>query len=141
MSHAVMPSEFRFPIRVYYEDTDAGGVVYHSNYVSFLERARTEMLSALGFEQDILLEEGVAFVVRAAALDWLKPARFNDRLEVRTRIKQLKRASVIFDQQIMLANSETCLFKGEVTVVCVDLNKMKPVSIPTNIAGELSGAR
>lgn len=141
MPQSESSSEFRFPIRVYYEDTDAGGVVYHSNYLNFSERARTEMLSALGFEQDTLLKQGIGFVVRSAHFDWLKPARFNDRLEVLTRVKQQKRASIIFEQKIMLSETETCLFKGEITVVCINLNKMKPVSIPSNIAGELSGAR
>ena len=76
-------TNFIWPVRVYYEDTDAGGVVYYANYLKFMERARTEWLRTLGFEQTTLLNDyGIKFVVRAVALEYLRPALFNDRLEI-----------------------------------------------------------
>ena len=94
------PELFQFPVRVYYEDTDAGGIVYHANYLKFLERARTEWLRSLGIEQDVWLEQSIAFVVRHMDIDFRHAARFNQQLLVTNRIADLKRASVVFAQQI-----------------------------------------
>jgi hypothetical protein len=80
-------TDFRWPVRVYYEDTDSGGVVYYANYLRFMERARTEWMRQLGFEQDALIrDKGILFAVRSASLDYLRPARFNDLLEVSVRL-------------------------------------------------------
>ena len=98
--------EFVWPIRVYYEDTDSGGVVYHANYLRFMERARTEWLRRLGFEQDRLRdEERVIFAVRRMELDFLAPARFNDALLVHTRLAAQRRASLLFEQSVRDAGS------------------------------------
>src|SRR4030066_1801109 len=92
---------FSMPVRVYYEDTDSGGVVYHSNYLNFMERARTEWLRALGFEQDELLRrDGVIFAVRSANIEFLKPARFNDLLQATVQISRRGQASLSFAQEI-----------------------------------------
>lgn len=130
---------FEFPVRVYYEDTDAGGVVYHSNYLNFYERARTEFLRSLGFEQDVLLEQGLAFVVRRCELDYLVAARFNDQLIVTVEIEQLKRASVVFKQKISTIDGNL-LSSAQVVVVCVALEAMKPTAIPSHILKELQRA-
>ena len=127
---------FEFPIRVYYEDTDAGGVVYHSNYLNFYERARTEYLRDIGFEQDTLLEQDIVFVVRRCEVDYLRPAKFNDELIVHVEIEQLKRASVIFKQKIISKNGNL-LSTAQVVVVCVELAQMKPTAIPSFILKEL----
>ena len=130
---------FEFPVRVYYEDTDAGGVVYHSNYLNFYERARTEFLRSLGFEQDVLLKQGLAFVVRRCELDYLVAARFNDQLVVTVEIEQLKRASVVFKQKISTIDGNL-LSSAQVVVVCVALEAMKPTAIPSHILKELQRA-
>jgi len=127
---------FSFPVRVYYEDTDAGGVVYHANYLNFYERARTEFMRELGFEQDVLLDEDIAFVVRRAEVDYLFAARFNDQLQIKVSLKQLKRASMIFEQQIINQDGNL-VSQATVVVVCVNLSKMKPIAIPENITKEL----
>ena len=127
---------FELPVRVYYEDTDAGGVVYHANYLKFFERSRTEFLRDLGFEQDQLLTKNIAFVVRHCELDFLKPARFNDQLLVSTAILKLKRASMVFEQQIVCQQGNL-LCKATVVVVSVDIEHMKPIAIPENILKEL----
>jgi tol-pal system-associated acyl-CoA thioesterase len=92
---------FFWPVRVYYEDTDCGGVVYYANYLRFMERARTEWLRALGFEQDLLAtEHGVIFAVRSVALDFVRPARFNDLLRVGAHVVERRAASLTFAQEV-----------------------------------------
>ena len=92
---------FVWPVRVYWEDTDAGGVVYYANYLKFLERARSEWLRSRGWEQDRLREEqGVVFVVRRAEIDYLAPARYNDQLDVRCTPTELGRATLVVAQAV-----------------------------------------
>ncbi len=131
--------EFHFPIRVYYEDTDAGGIVYNANYLKFLERARTEWLRELGIEQDLWLAKGIAFVVRHIDIDFCAAARFNQRLCVSSRICELKRASLKFSQQIK-DDSGRLLVKAVVTIACVQLPEMKPVAFPDVIKGVFTSA-
>ncbi len=141
----ISPGTFTFPVRVYYEDTDAGGVVYHSNYISFFERARTEWLRHLGYELDVLSEEQhLVFVVKALNCDYLRPALFNDELFVSAEIIKLGNTSITFEQKIMRAAKNEnkteindtlydTLAIGNVTVVSVDTIKFKPKRIPKNI--------
>ena len=124
-----------FPIRVYYEDTDAGGVVYHANYICFFERARTEFLRQGGFSQQALLAENFAFVVKTLTIDYKLPARLDDLLSVQTTVKAVKKATIIFEQNLFKA--DICLCSAEVTVACVDLIKMKPKAIPQAILDAL----
>src|SRR3990170_7209247 len=108
-----MQAVFSIPIRVYYEDTDAGNVVYYANYLKFMERARTEWLRDLGFEQDELLRrDGVVFAVRSARLEFLKPARFNDLLQATVQVTRRGKASITFAQEIR--RDELALCEGEV---------------------------
>ena len=116
------------PIRIYYEDTDAGGVVYHARYVAFCERARSDCLRLLGIHQGTL--QGVQFVVRRMVCDFLKPARLDDLLEVRTRFLELGGARVEIGQEVML-NGNTC-FRAHVTVALVD-GRGKPRRLPESM--------
>ncbi|MDO4627280.1 MAG: tol-pal system-associated acyl-CoA thioesterase [Pasteurellaceae bacterium] len=123
---------FQFPVRVYYEDTDAGGVVYHARYLHFFERARTEYLRKLGFAQQKLLDEkNLAFVVKTMNIDYRVPARLDDALIVETEVTQLKSASMIFTQS--LKRDDMILSTATVVVACVDLNRMKPVALPSDV--------
>lgn len=125
----VSKGEFRWPVRVYYEDTDAGGVVYYANYLRFMERARTEWLRALGFEQDVLREElGLLFAVRSVEVQYLAPARFNDALEVTASLREVRGASLVFVQQVRRANTLLC--EGSVKIVCLDGAGFKPRPLP-----------
>jgi acyl-CoA thioester hydrolase len=107
-----------FPVRIYYEDTDAGGVVYHANYLKMAERARTEMLRAGGMDHTRLANDhGVAVVVRRCEADYLEPARLDDALEVRTRIAEIRHASVWLEQVVRRGEAE--LVRLKVQLVCV----------------------
>ncbi|PPC83176.1 MAG: tol-pal system-associated acyl-CoA thioesterase [Methylotenera sp.] len=123
---------FVFPVRVYYEDTDAGGVVYHSRYLNFMERARTEWLRAAGFAQSALREqEQVLFVVHSMQLQFKKPARLDDQLQVVSRLIEMKRGSFSCQQQILCG--ETILIEAQVKVACVDADLFKPTGIPARL--------
>lgn len=131
----ILGAKMHFPIRVYYEDTDAGGVVYHANYICFFERARTEFLRQGGFSQQALLAENFAFVVKTLTIDYKFPARLDDLLSVQTTVKAVKKATIIFEQNLFKA--DICLCSAEVTVASVDLIKMKPKAIPQAILDAL----
>ncbi|MBN8760255.1 MAG: tol-pal system-associated acyl-CoA thioesterase [Thiobacillus sp. 65-69] len=121
-----------WPVRVYWEDTDAGGVVYYANYLKFLERARSEWLRALGFEQDVLRDDGgVVFVVRRVEIDYLAPARFNDLLNVSVALAERGRASLDVEQTIL--RGPTRLASARVRLACVDARRFKPAKIPAPI--------
>ncbi|WP_049623133.1 tol-pal system-associated acyl-CoA thioesterase [Frateuria defendens] len=121
---------FAWPVRVYWEDTDAGGVVYHASYVRFLERARTEWLRARGVGQADLQEStGLAFLVRTMQLDFLKAARLDDELTVTVEVQGRRAASILFAQSIR-RHDGTELLRAQVRVACVDVQRMVPVRIP-----------
>jgi acyl-CoA thioester hydrolase len=121
---------FSWPVRVYYEDTDAGGVVYHANYLKFMERARSEWLRALGYEQDALRREhGVLFAVTRVRVDFLRPARFNDLLEVGVRISRLGRVSLDLFQEVS-GDAGDLFCRAEVRVACLDGTSLRPRPIP-----------
>ena len=121
---------FRMPIRVYFQDTDAGGVVYHASYVNFMERARTEWLrERYGYTNGGLLKEfGVVFVVRSIKLDYLKPAVLDDLLAVTAGVRETGRSRVVVMQNVK--RGEEVLVEAEVHLVCVSMSNFKPVSIP-----------
>ncbi len=121
--------QFEWPVQVYWEDTDAGGVVYHSQYLNFMERARTEWLRHLGFIQTEMRETlGVLFVVRHIDMHYKKPGKFDDSLIVRTCLINQGRSFITFEQSIL--RGEEMLTSATVKVVCIDAEKFKPVSIP-----------
>jgi len=133
---AEMPSVFTWTVRVYYEDTDTGGIVYYANYLKFFERARTEWLRSLGIHQQTLLdEENAAFVVRSAAVEYLASARLDDEVTLKLTVEKLGRASVQFAQQAW--RGETLLSTADVKVGCVDAKTMRPRSLPASTAAKM----
>lgn len=125
---------FHWPVRVYYEDTDAGGVVYYANYLKFMERARTEWLRHLGLEQDVLRDEhGLLFVVSRVAIEYQRPARFNDALIVVSRIERRAKAALDFLQTVEHPAGKTVLCQAQVRIVCVDADRFRPKPIPPSI--------
>lgn len=126
--------EHKIPIRIYYEDTDAGGVVYHSNFIKFAERGRTELLRFMGFENKSLRDnQGVIFVVRHINADYLKPAFLDDLLNLQTIVTELKNTSLVMKQSIY--RNDDLIFTADVTVVCIDAGSLKPVRIPDGLRG------
>ena len=126
---------FHWPVRVYYEDTDAGGVVYHASYIAFYERARTEMLRQCGFTQQTLLEQQVAFVVRRLTVDYIAAARLDDLLHIESEVSDLGRATMTFRQRML--NSEGKLInEAEVLIACINTHRMKPIALPKSIVAE-----
>ncbi len=131
-----MSSEFSISVRVYYEDTDAGGVVYYANYLKFMERARTEWLRSLGLEQDDLIKDpGIVFAVRSAQLNFLKPARFNDALTVKSVVEHIGKASMVFKQWIMHNDDRIC--EGKIKIACLDADTFSPSPLPDDIEQKL----
>ncbi|MDR3431713.1 MAG: tol-pal system-associated acyl-CoA thioesterase [Rouxiella aceris] len=128
-------SLFRWPVRVYLEDTDAGGVVYHARYVAFFERARTEMLRQRNIHQRMLLEENISFVVRRMTVEYLSPARLDDLLDVQTEITAIRGASLTFAQRILDSRGNLLSF-AEVLIACIDPHQMKPRALPKSIVAE-----
>ena len=126
--------EFLWPVRVYYEDTDSGGVVYYANYLKFFERARTECLRQWGFEQDVLRDEaGILFAVSHLTVSYNRPAVFNDELEIKTRIIKLGKASILFDQEIVRLNDGQHLCSAQVKIACLNAEKFAAQAIPESI--------
>lgn len=125
-------SEFVFPIRVYYEDTDATGLVYNGSYVRFLERARTEWLRHIGYEQhDLMHELGMAFVVRRVEIDYLAPAHLDGLLQIHNSLVRLGKASMTFNQQVKLDGTLLCQVTSK--IACVAYPAMKPMAIPADL--------
>jgi acyl-CoA thioester hydrolase len=124
-----------FPLRVYYEDTDAGGIVYHANYLRFAERARTEMLRDEGVNQsELMAEKGIAFAVRHCAADYIKPGRLDDRLEVHTRIVEVGRGSLRCEQAVKCDGTD--LVTMHLRLVCLNL-KGRPARLPAEVRAGL----
>ena len=132
--------DFEHGLRVYWEDTDAGGVVFYANYLKFFERARTEWLRALGFEQERMRrEDGVMFVVSSTALRYLSPARLDDFLQVSVALREQGRVSMTLVQQAR--RGDVLLAEGEIRIGCVDSRTFKPTRIPAAILQALAPSR
>lgn len=130
------PAESTLDIRVYYEDTDAGGVVFYANYLKFLERARTEWLRELGVQQSAMVEdEGRMFVVHSLDMSYRKPARLDDLITVRSRIARLGRASIHFEQRA--ERDGELLVHGTIQVCCVDTVHLRPAALPAVVRAKL----
>ena len=158
---ADLGGKFYWPVRVYYEDTDNGGVVYYANYLKFMERARTEWLRSLGLEQDRLInEQGIIFAVRSVQVDYLKPALFNQLLSVSAEIIETGKASLTFKQEVVVDKKETenatmnpitkgeesevvssdqVLCRGKIKIACLDTSSMRPCAIPDSVRKEILG--
>ncbi len=127
---------FRWPVRVYHEDTDSGGIVYYANYLRFMERARSEWLRSLGVDQRRLRESaGLMFVVASARVDYLRPARLDDTLEVGVSVRRRARASLTLDQPVHRDDGEL-LCRGEVRIACIDAAGLRPRGLPTELLAE-----
>lgn len=124
-----MRETFRFPIRVYYEDTDAGGVVYYANYLKYMERARTEWLSSLGYELSLLESvEGIVFVVHRVEIDYRIPAKLGEKIDATLTLAELNRASMSVEQDIV--RGDELLTHARVALACVDRANWRPKRIP-----------
>jgi acyl-CoA thioester hydrolase len=120
---------YRIPVRVYYQDTDAGGVVFHAAYLGFLERARTEFLRSIGFDIGRLAAEGVLFALHRLEMAFLKPARLDDALEVTAAVAHLGRTSARFVQTVEWADGVVAI-RAELSLVCVSATRFRPIGIP-----------
>ena len=130
------PAGFRWRLRVYYEDTDAGGIVYYANFLKFFERCRTEWLRALGIEQTRLAgERGLQFVVMSIACDYRRPARLDDELTVLAQTERVGGASLVFVQQAW--RGDELLAQGRVKVACVDTGRLAPAALPADLVAAL----
>ena len=128
---------FVWPVRVYWEDTDAGGIVYYANYLKYMERARTEWLRTLGCDQgDMRTRHRVQFVVARTSVEFRRPARFDDRLDVDIRLLALRRVSIALAQHVRNADREL-LWRAEVKVGYVDVESFRPRGIPLSLHQEL----
>ena len=137
------PDGFIWPVRIYHEDTDGGGIVYYANYLKFMERARTEYLRHLGFEQDVLKDSHRSiFVVTRVEIDYLQPAKFNDQLEVTCRVEKSRRASFQVEQTVSRLNTSEgqlpeMLTSGKVTLACLHADTLAARRIPVEILSGL----
>jgi acyl-CoA thioester hydrolase len=141
MSHSSTDfnAAFSWPVRIYYEDTDAGGVVFYANYLRYLERGRTEWLRAFGHEQGHMRQhDGVLLTVRRINLDYLSPARFNDLLTVRSLLTHLGGASMTFAQDVRRDADGVICCRGVVNIACVDAVSLRPRRLPEALAADLS---
>ena len=120
----------RFPIRVYYEDTDMGGVVYYANYLRFIERARSDWVRKLGNDQNAMRDDGLIWVVQRVEADYRTPARFDDELMVETEVAKVSPARLVMEQRVMCGEVE--IFQAKVTVACVTAEG-KPQRLPAEI--------
>ncbi|WP_300655269.1 tol-pal system-associated acyl-CoA thioesterase [Pseudomonas sp.] len=130
---------FAYRCRVYFEDTDAGGIVYYVNYLKFMERARTERLRDLGFAQSTLAGEGLLFVVHSSEARYHAPARLDDELLVSAQVMELNRASLRFRQQVRRATDDALLCEGQFLVACVRADNLKPRAIPEALRAAFAG--
>lgn len=133
---------FSWPLRVYYEDTDAGSVVFYVNYLKFFERARTEWLRAKGYSQQRLADEkGLIFVVKAASVEYVAPARLDDELKITVTIKELRTASLTITQKAWRVGKASdqphLLANGQVTIVCVNAETIRPQPIPEELVVQI----
>jgi acyl-CoA thioester hydrolase len=136
-NHKMTTTTYRFSIRVYWEDTDAGGVVFYANYLKFFERARTEWLRAAGVQQQALREEtGAMFVVAEVQTHYLAPARLDDQIEVTVTVNELGAASMVLEQEAWRGG--TLLAKGRIRIGCVDAATLRPRRIPEPVVKAVS---
>lgn len=136
MKYAPNERAFAIPVRIYYEDTDAGGVVYYANYLKFFERCRTEWIRSVGHDQSQLADEHrILFVVRKAQCEYLKPARLDDLLEVGLEVEKLTRVRVVFRQHVRRGDEE--LVTGTIEIACIDAERFVPAPIPEFLLNKL----
>jgi len=128
--------QFSIPLRVYIEDTDAGGIVYYVNYLKYMERSRTEFLRSLGYHKPAILDGGLLLVVHNAQINYRRSARLDDQLQVTAQIEKLARTYVEFKQHVLRGDELLC--DGLIRIACVDANSMRPNAIPSNMHHQLN---
>ena len=133
-----MPSVFTWAVRVYYEDTDAGGIVFYANYLKFMERARTERLRELGFAQSTLAGEDLLFVVHSSEARYHAPARLDDELLVTARLQECGRAALVIAQQALLLPGRSVLAEGTIRIGWVDAASLRPARMPATLLDALN---
>lgn len=129
-------NEFSIDVRVYIEDTDAGGIVYYVNYLKFMERARTEFFRELGFGKAGANKEGYQFVVHSAEIEYRKPAQLDDLLTVNAKITKVRGASIFFDQEVR--RGDELLSNAKVKIACVDGASMRPLPLPAEVTEKIN---
>lgn len=134
----MMEQEFRWPLRVYIEDTDAGGIVYYVNYLKFMERARTEFLRSLGYGREFIFTSDLMFVVHSINSEYVKPARLDDELFATVRVIAAGKTFLTMEQNICLQQDGELLCRGVVKIACVDRETVKPRRIPPEIVRRLA---
>lgn len=142
MSHqpdASAPPPFQIPIRVYIEDTDAGGIVYYVNYLKYMERCRTELLRELGYDKPAILDDGLLLVVHSAQIDYRRSARLDDQLAVTAEIDRLARTHVLFRQRVWRGNEMLC--EGLIRIACVCGERFKPRAIPADMHRKIASIK
>lgn len=142
ISDGLSAEDFAWPVRVYYEDTDTGGVVFYANYLKFFERARTEWLRASGFSQQALVERsGLIFVVRNTTVDYYSPARLDDELKLTVVVEEFRKASLAFVQEAWRIEGaeQTLVARGRITIACVNITNFRPQAIPAEMLARLKG--
>ncbi len=128
---------FEIPVRVYIEDTDAGGIVFYGNYLKFLERARTDFLRSLGIKQSVMIENNLMFVVRHVSIDYKLSASLDDILIVSCLIKSMRKIGVVFTQQVTRASDQALLVNADIEVVCVSSDGLRPRAMPDPLLNQL----
>lgn len=133
-----MPAEFNWPVRVYYEDTDAAGIVFYANYLRYMERARTEWLRSIGFEHALLKDKhGILFAVKKVEIEYIKPAYLDDQLTVNSSLSKTRGASLIFQQHIKNNNNEL-LTSANIKVACLNASTLKASAMPEELLMEFA---
>jgi tol-pal system-associated acyl-CoA thioesterase len=135
----VTGGEFSLDLRVYIEDTDAGGIVYYVNYLKFMERARTEFMRRLGFGKNYIFNRDLMFVVRDVKVQYLRPATLDDELVATAAIREVRGASMVLHQRV--ERGDQVLAQGEVTIACVDRTGVKPRRMPADMVSKLRAAQ
>lgn len=135
MANRVGETEFSLPLRVYIEDTDAGGIVYYVNYLKFMERARTEFMRAQDFGKDYIFNHDLMFVVSDVAVNYQSPARLDDEIEATAQLQRLRGASMVFQQSVR--RGDEILAQGAIIIACVDRSGVKPRRLPAEMVDTL----
>ena len=131
-------SEFILPVRVYYEDVDVAGIVYYANYLRYLERGRSEWIRDIGIDQSYLIEQEFAFVVTEVNIKYLKPARFNDMLEVVTEVESTGRARMLFKQTVRNKEQKELIYvQADVSAAGINTRTLKPKALPKQLVKEI----
>lgn len=122
---------YTLPIKLYFEDTDAMGIVYHANYIKFFERSRSEWLRSAGLHHGALMAQNIGFVIRSADVEWLMPLTIDSEIVATTQVVHMGRSSIVLEQQVRVGDEVAC--RAKILMVCVSISEKRPVSVPDNV--------